>query len=127
MPKGSLPEISIRMATTKWCARSLHYIGPDYTTARELYPPTTINAAGVGQHGNYSNCFLSHIHDFTGDGWPDVLMIMGFGPKPNFSAHLFVNPRGELRHWDNYNVVPSVLLRRPSCSTSTATATLNSS
>jgi hypothetical protein len=89
-------------------AGPFYYIGPDYTTARELYPPTTINAAGVGQHGNYSNCFLSHIHDFTGDGWPDVLMIMGFGPKPNFSAHLFVNPRGELRHWDNYNVVPSV-------------------
>jgi hypothetical protein len=35
-------------------------------------------------------------------------MIMGFGPKPNFSAHLFVNPRGDLRHWDNYNVVSSV-------------------
>ena len=89
-------------------AGPFYYVGPDYTTARELFPPTTINPAGVGEHGNYSNCFLSHIHDFTGDGWPDVLMIMGFGPRPSFSAHLFVNPRGELRHWDNYNVVPSV-------------------
>lgn len=89
-------------------AGPFYYLGPDYSTARELYPPTTINPAGVGQHGNYSNCFLSHIHDFTGDGWPDVLMIMGFGPRPSFSAHLFVNPRGELRHWDNYNVVASV-------------------
>jgi hypothetical protein len=33
---------------------------------------------------------------------------MGFGPMPNFSAHLFVNPRGELRHWDNYNVIASI-------------------
>jgi Domain of Unknown Function (DUF1080)/FG-GAP-like repeat len=89
-------------------AGPFYYLGPDYTMARELYPPATINLAGVGEHGNYSNCFLSHIHDFTGDGWPDVLMIMGFGPRPSFSAHLFVNPRGELRHWDNYNVVPSV-------------------
>ena len=85
-----------------------YYIGPDYTTARELYPPTSINIGGTGDHGNYSNCFLSYVHDFTGDGWPDVLMIMGFGPKPNFSAQLFVNPRGEFRHWDNYNVAPSV-------------------
>jgi hypothetical protein len=27
---------------------------------------------------------------------------------PNFSAHLFINPRGDLRHWDNYNVIPSL-------------------
>ncbi len=86
----------------------LYFIGPDYTTARELYPPTPIDIGGTGDHGNYSNCFLSYVHDFTGDGWSDVLMIMGFGPKPNFSAQLFVNPRGEFRHWDNYNIVPSV-------------------
>ena len=67
-----------------------------------------INPAGPREHGNYSNCFLSYVHDFTGDGWPDVLMIMGFGPRPNFSAHLFLNPKGASRHWDNYNVVPLV-------------------
>jgi Domain of Unknown Function (DUF1080)/FG-GAP-like repeat len=89
-------------------AGPFYYAGPDYTIARELYPPATINPAAPNEHGNYSNCFLSHIHDFTGDGWPDVLMIMGFGPRPSFSAHLFVNPRGELRHWDNYTVVPVV-------------------
>jgi hypothetical protein len=84
------------------------YLGPNFSVARELYPPTTIDPAGPGEHGNYSNCFLSYVHDFTGDGWPDVLMIMGFGPAPSFSAHLFLNPKGESRHWDNYNVVPSV-------------------
>lgn len=89
-------------------AGPFYYIGPDYATARELYPPTTVNPAGQGEHGNYSNCFLSYVHDFTGGGWSDVLMIMGFGPKPNFSAQLFVNPRGEFRHWDNYNVVSSL-------------------
>ena len=35
-------------------------------------------------------------------------MIMGFGPMPSFAAYLFVNPRGQLRHWDNFVIVPSV-------------------
>jgi hypothetical protein len=89
-------------------AGPFYYLGPDFTVARELYPPASINAQGPGERGNYSNCFLSYVHDFTGDGWPDVLMIMGFGPRPSFSANLFVNPSGELRHWDNYNVVSSI-------------------
>jgi hypothetical protein len=89
-------------------AGPFYYVGPDFKAAREIFPPTTVNPAGPGEHGNYTNCFLAHVHDFTGDGWPDVLVIMGFGPMPSFSAHLFVNPRGELRHWDNYNVIPTV-------------------
>jgi hypothetical protein len=76
--------------------------------AREILPPITVNSGGVAEHGNYPNCFLAYVYDFTGDGWPDVLMIMGFGQLPSFSAHLFMNPRGERRHWDNYNVVPVV-------------------
>jgi FG-GAP repeat len=89
-------------------AGPFYYLGPDFRVARELYPPQTINLQGPYEYGNYSNCFLSYVHDFTGDGWPDVLMIMGFGLRPDFSAHLFLNPKGEARHWDNYNVVPVV-------------------
>lgn len=89
-------------------AGPFYYVGPDYKIAREIFPPTTVNPAGPSEHGNYTNCFLAHVHDFDGDGWPDILIIMGFGPMPNFSAHLFINPRGELRHWDNYNVIRSV-------------------
>ena len=89
-------------------AGPFYYVGPDFQIAREIFPASTVNPGGPAEHGNYTNCFLAHVHDFTGDGWPDVLIIMGFGPMPSFSAHLFVNPRGELRHWDNYNVVPSV-------------------
>jgi hypothetical protein len=89
-------------------AGPFYYAGPDYRIAREIFPPTTVNSGGPGEHGNYSNCFLIHVNDFTGDGWPDVLMVMGFGHMPSFSAHLFLNPRGEQRHWDNYNVVPIV-------------------
>lgn len=89
-------------------AGPFYYVGPDYKIAREIFPPTTVNPGGVGEHGNYTSCFLAHVYDFTGDGWPDVLIIMGFGPLPSFSAHLFINPRGEFRHWDNYNVISSV-------------------
>jgi hypothetical protein len=89
-------------------AGPFYYVGPDFKNAREIFPPTTVNPAGNGEHGNYTNTFLIHVHDFKGDGWPDILMIMGFGPMPSFSAYLFVNPRGELRHWDNYVILPSV-------------------
>jgi Domain of Unknown Function (DUF1080)/FG-GAP-like repeat len=89
-------------------AGPFYYLGPNFKIAREIFPPSTVNPGGPAEHGNYTNCFLAHVHDFTGDGWPDVLIIMGFGPMPSFSAHLFLNPRGELRHWDNYNVIPTV-------------------
>lgn len=83
-------------------AGPFYYTGQDFTVAREIYPPTTFNA------DRYSHCFQVYVHDFTGDGWPDVLMIMGFGQLTSFSAHLFVNPRGEFRHWDNYDVIPLI-------------------
>jgi hypothetical protein len=86
----------------------LYYLGPDYKVAREIYPPETINPSGSGEHGNYTNCFLSYVYDFNGDGWPDVLMVMGFGPSPDFSGHLFINPQGGSCHWDNYDVLPSI-------------------
>ena len=89
-------------------AGPFYYVGPDFEIAREIFPPTTVNPGGQDEKGNYSNTFLVHTHDFRGDGWPDIVMIMGFGPMPSFSAHLFVNPRGQLRHWDNYPIVSSV-------------------
>jgi hypothetical protein len=89
-------------------AGPFYYLGPDFKVAREIFPPTTVNPGGNGEHGNYTNTFLIHVHDFRGDGWPDILMIMGFGPMPSFSAYLFENPRGELRHWDNFLILSSV-------------------
>jgi Domain of Unknown Function (DUF1080)/FG-GAP-like repeat len=118
-------------------AGPFYFIGPDFTQAREIYPPETPAIAssqsglpekpgipGMGQlpdknappvpqagaivHGSYSPTFMSWVYDFNGDGWPDVLVIMGFGPRPTFSAHLFINPRGEKRSWDNYEVFPVI-------------------
>jgi hypothetical protein len=99
-------------------AGPFYYLGPDFTEAHEIYPPATIAIAGAEYpggppvpqsgaitHGNYPPSFMSWVYDFNGDGWPDILMVMSFGPRPTFSAHLFINPKGERRHWDNYEVV----------------------
>jgi len=40
--------------------------------------------------------------DYTGDGWPDVLVASG---RP---MSLYVNPKAELRRWDKYNVLPTI-------------------
>ena len=102
-------------------AGPFYYLGPDFKEAHEIYPPATINIGGAEYpggppvpqsgmvvHGNYPPSFMSWVYDFNGDGWPDVLMVMAFGPRPTFSAHLFINPKGEHRHWDNYEVVPLI-------------------
>jgi len=89
-------------------AGPFYYVGPEFRIAREIFPPTTVNPAGSYEEGNYSNTFLVHTYDFDGEGWPDIVMIMGFGPMPSFGAYLFKNPRGERRHWDNYLIIPSI-------------------
>ena len=78
------------------------YLGPDFKQAIEIYPPETYNWAGAHQLGNYSNDRLSFVYDCTGDGWPDVL-------RENYDGlHLYVNPRGESRHWDEFLVFKDI-------------------
>jgi hypothetical protein len=102
-------------------AGAFYYLGPDFREAHEIYPPAAIAVAGseypggppVPQagsitHGNYPPSFMSWVYDFNGDGWPDIFMVMSFGPRPTFSGHLFINPKGEHRHWDNYQVIPLI-------------------
>jgi hypothetical protein len=42
-------------------------------------------------------------HDFTGDGWPDVLNMSG--NAGNGTGTLLVNPKGESRRWDRFVVM----------------------
>ncbi|MEZ4699403.1 MAG: family 16 glycoside hydrolase [Rhodothermales bacterium] len=75
-----------------------YYLGPDYTTRHEIY---------FGETNNPSTTFVAnmvtHAYDFTGDGWPDVLATES---RPMV---LYVNPRGESRRWDRYEVMPGVV------------------
>jgi hypothetical protein len=50
----------------------------------------------------YAPNMITHAHDFTGDGWPDVLA------TESRQMALYVNPRGEPRRWDRHLVLPGV-------------------
>jgi hypothetical protein len=77
-----------------------YYVGPDYNVAKEIYLAQTTNPST-----EYPNdCMDNFAYDFTGDGWPDVLNIGSIGQP----AHLYVNPKGESRRWDKYDVAPHV-------------------
>ena len=77
-------------------AGPFYYLGPAYTERREFtaarsYSPTN----------NFPEGMVYFSYDFTGDGWDDILVV---DSRP---IYLYVNPRGEPRRWDSFNVVPS--------------------
>lgn len=79
-----------------------YYLGPDYTEAHEIYKPAPYNPAV-----DYPQVsMVSLAHDFTGDGWPDILVMSG--NAGNGTGTLYVNPKGESRYWDRYVVLPKV-------------------
>lgn len=82
-----------RDGTPDIVAGPYYYLGPQYTTAREIYIGGTIDPGTQYFNG------LQYAYDFTGDGWPDVLNAVFQRP-----AILYVNPRGESRRWDTYTV-----------------------
>jgi hypothetical protein len=72
------------------------FFGPDFTEAREFYAAQTTNPST-----SFSSNWVAFAGDFTGDGWPDVLLASTDNNK------LYVNPKGEARRWDVYaNVIP---------------------
>jgi hypothetical protein len=85
---------------TDIAAGPYYYLGPDYTTRKEIYLAQTINPST-----EYPNkCMSNFAADFTGDGWPDVVCMGAIGQP----LHLYVNPKGESRRWDEYDVTPPV-------------------
>jgi hypothetical protein len=79
-----------------------YYLGPDYTEAHEIFTPLAYNPFSDYPQGS----MVTLAADFTGDGWPDVLVMSGSAGLG--IGTLYVNPRGESRHWDHYEVLPHV-------------------
>jgi hypothetical protein len=77
-------------------AGPFYYLGPSYTERREF-----TSARAYNPSNGFSQGMVNFAYDFTGDGWPDVLMV---DSRP---IYLYVNPKGESRRWDRYNVVPN--------------------
>jgi hypothetical protein len=73
------------------------YLGPDYSVAREIYMAQTIDASTQYFNG------VQFAHDFTGDGWPDVINCLFTRP-----TILYVNPKGESRRWDSFTVTDAL-------------------
>ena len=76
------------------------FLGPDFTKAREFYMALSTNPST-----NFSSNWLEFAGDFTGDGYPDVLLASTSGTR------LYVNPKGEPRRWDSF---PGVIPGAPS-------------
>ena len=60
------------------------YAGPEFTTARAFYPPLPQPRAA-----SPSNSMFSFVHDFSGDGWPDILVL---GRVHLHEAYWYENP-----------------------------------
>ena len=71
------------------------YPGPDYAVEHEIYPSKPLNPVSPP----YPESMLNYVYDFNGDGWPDYLRVS------LSDARLYINPRGEMRHWDEYKVL----------------------
>ena len=77
-------------------AGPFYFLGPDYTERHEFTAARSYSASN-----NFPEGMVYYSYDFTGDGWADILCV---DSRP---IYLYVNPKGEPRRWDRYNVVPS--------------------
>src|SRR5688572_5024674 len=68
-----------------------YFLGPDYRASREIYVSRIYNPGT-----EYAAAAMNIAHDYTGDGFPDVVVSEG----RNFV--MYVNPGKELRRWDRY-------------------------
>lgn len=81
------------------------YEGPEFKTAREIYP-----AIDFPLPPSPTNSMFSYVHDFNGDGWPDVLRL---GRVHLHKAVWFENPAGKTGAWKEHFVFERVLGESP--------------
>ena len=83
-------------------AGAFYYLGPDFKVAKQIYTPVSFNPTSEWP----IPAMVNISYDFTGDGWDDVLQ-MG-GNAGNGTGYLFVNPKGQSRHWAKYLTIQPV-------------------
>jgi hypothetical protein len=76
------------------------YYGPDYKTSREIYYALSSNPV------TEFSTMMEYAADFTGDGWPDVIVV-SYGGNAS-GVDLYVNPKGEKRRWQKFSVSTGV-------------------
>ncbi len=74
-----------------------YYLGPDYTTRREIYVGVAFNPST-----QFTSSMIDYAWDFTGDGWPDLLA------GESRPMALYVNPQGQPRRWTKHPVLPQI-------------------
>jgi len=83
---------------------AIYYLGPDYTTTREIYIAESYDPSSQYPR----SCMVNFLYDFTGDGLPDEWCATG--NNGNGPGVLYVNPGKEHRRWDRYVVTPDVYI-----------------
>ena len=77
-------------------AGPFYFLGPEYTERHEF-----TSARSYSPSSNFPEGMVYYSYDYTGDGWADIICV---DSRP---IYLYVNPKGESRRWDRFNVVPS--------------------
>ncbi|HKD04818.1 MAG TPA: FG-GAP-like repeat-containing protein [Bryobacteraceae bacterium] len=76
-------------------AGPFYFLGPNYTERHEFTAARSYGPA------NFPEGMTYFTYDFKGDGWSDIIATYS---RP---VYLYVNPHGESRRWDRYNIIPS--------------------
>jgi len=76
-------------------AGPFYFLGPNYTERHEF---TAARSYGPAEFPEGLTYFT---YDFRGDGWPDIICTFS---RP---VYLYVNPHGQSRRWERYNIVPN--------------------
>jgi hypothetical protein len=74
-----------------------YYLGPAFTSRGEI----DISPAQAPST-SFARTMVDYAHDFTGDGWTDVLA------GESRPMHLYVNPKGANRRWARHTVLPQI-------------------
>src|SRR5439155_9103945 len=76
------------------------YEGPDFKTKHEFYP-----AKEFPPPPSPTDSMFSYVHDFNGDGWPDILVL---GRVHLHQAFWYENPKGAAGLWKKHFVFERV-------------------